>query len=119
LLVYDISRETVRTAGTFERSKPEARLGMVAQEDGTYVLVRQRPNGNEWRACRFSFNKHGSVEFSGKVTGHGTVLDDPLLTNRGLAVPVLEKGVQDFILLPPGAFKHDNDHDDDDACEHF
>jgi hypothetical protein len=128
VLLLDLEAQSVVTlASTPKRADTTSFFGLAADDDGTFVLVKQAAGRHDWVARRFRIAKErgrnaagdgGSrlgIECLGRTEGRGSALDVPIHFSDGIKMPVVdEDGVQRFVTLSPSK-KHAEREDDDDG----
>jgi hypothetical protein len=109
LLVLDLAANRIRRIMLFPRTAAFAKIGLVAQDDGSFILVTQRTNQpNRWDAFRFRIRDDQHVLWTGAAHGEGSVLDDPFRTTSGIILPILTGGHQELVTLLPSKFDNDD-----------
>ena len=104
LLVFDLRTNMSRVALTLPRVGTFDDVRLAARETGTFVLVGVQRNAKKWDAFEFSVNATGQIQWLGRATGFGLVLDEPVNTSDGLFLPVASGGVHTFVPLSEKIF---------------
>lgn len=87
LFTLDLATGAGTLLSTATRSDQFATMGAVAEDDGSYTLVKQSPGG--WSACRFTreaLNGNPQAVFTARYTGWGTLLGAPLQSTHGIVL---------------------------------
>lgn len=92
LRVYDLRARTGDTLATWPRLPMFDRLGLVARDDGSFVLIGSRSIAKIWFAWRFTITSNKKLIVTGRANGHGQLLGDPINTSNGVVVMLHRKG---------------------------
>ena len=113
ILVYDLRTRASTVALHVPRLGEFDRFALVAEEEGSFILVVQRsPEGRAgsskmlaeekaWMAFRFTLSDKSEIAWTGFERGDGTIADDPFKTDKGVFLPVIDDGVQRMQRLDP------------------
>jgi hypothetical protein len=99
LLLFDTRTGQARVLRTCPRSSKLTRMALVARADGTYLHVAFRASHHDWTAWRIVFDDAGDPTYNGKLKGAGDYLDDPILTDAGVVLPLLDGGAQRLLTI--------------------
>ena len=115
LVLLDMLSQSVVTVAALPLADTTSTFGLVAADDGSFILVKQAAGLPVWTARRFTINQQHVMSCLGFVLGTGTVVDNPIHTTNGTFLPVLNNGFQDFVALSPGGVNN-GDADDSLGC---
>lgn len=118
LVVLDRRTSTARAIPLGKKALHLSRLGVVAREDGTFVVLAQKTNTKQWMAFRLALAPNGP-SWTIIARGQGTLIDGAYATPRGVVVPVADANGLSFVRLAPDqcsgpAIDHDGDDPDHD-----
>ncbi len=99
LLLFDSDTGEVRVLRTCPRSKKVSRVALVARGDGSFLQVAFRASHHDWTAWRLTLDDDGEPVYDGKLKGDGDYLDDPVSTDAGVVLPLLDGGVQRLLTI--------------------
>jgi hypothetical protein len=102
LVLLDMVKQTAVTVAALPLADTTSTFGMVALDDGTFILVKQPAGIPIWMARRFTINQQHAMSCLGFVLGVGTVVGSPIHTTNGVFLPIANNGAQDFAMVAPG-----------------
>lgn len=102
LIEYDGIRESGRVASTWARSGHYSSFTLTALDDGSALLSGAGANQTDVYRLRVT---DGELHFTGFARLHGTLLDAPLYTSRGVYFPLALRGQQELVALNDGDFR--------------
>lgn len=104
LVLLDLRTDTSRVVVTLPVTGLFDRMGLVAEEDGTFVFVGNMSNGLGWQAHRFTVSADGAFRWIGVMAGPGATQDDPLRLPGRVVLPVVRNNVSEDVELAKGQF---------------
>jgi hypothetical protein len=102
LLSLDTATETSTTLAALPVADTTSTFVMAADNDGTFILVKQPAGLAVWVARRFKIVSQQAIVCLGELASVGTVVDNPIHTTNGIFLPVVIGGVQSLATLSPG-----------------
>jgi hypothetical protein len=99
IVVIDLRARTMRAVAALPRTDNYKRVGLVHRGGGEFVLVRGHKNQAVHTSFGFRLTTNGALEWFGKATTSGDMLDDPIRTSRGVLLPVARNGEPDIAVV--------------------
>jgi len=85
ILVFDTHTGTSHAAAIFSLSA-FSKVGLVARDDGTFVLTGVKPTPETWTAYQFKLTSTDNVTWQGKTGGTGLMIADPTASDAGVTI---------------------------------
>ena len=104
-LLYDVRAEHSAVALTVPQLGLADHFGLVARDDGRFVLVAANRKREKWTAWQFSIASDGRLRNWRRLRGRGIVLDRPVNTADGVFLPLDRNGHHELLKLEDSMFR--------------
>ncbi len=116
LLRFDVKTQSSSLVASWSSEGPFDRFGLVALDDGSFILARSRPKhstrGREtarWLVEQFTIAASGEQLVRATEEGKGEIIDDPISTTVGVFLPLAQDG-QEFLQKLEPRMVHSQTH---------
>lgn len=102
LHLYDLRAQAQAVVGTWPEFSFD-RVGMVARDDGSFVLVGSSSQTEKWTAWSFVITAN-QVTITGRTEGHGALATEPINATAGVVLLISNHERGERIILTPSSF---------------
>jgi hypothetical protein len=102
MMVHDLKTRQATFAATIPRTGVFETIQVVAQENGTFILLASNPL--QWTAFEFATTAAGGIQWLRKATGIGRAFDTPVNATGGIVFPAVVLGFPAVVNLSYAIF---------------